>query len=358
MLILKRTGLAVLGLLLILTVIVGILLLDRPSTPPIVNQSGESLENSIAQIEFVDIGGIPQWLLIRSHDIDNPPLLVLHGGPGFPEPGLFRAFNGELEEHFTVVHWHQRGAGWTRTGDETANDYKIDTHLEDVNQIVRHVYERFGDQKVYILGHSWGSVLGINHIRNHPELVAAYIGVGQVTNSTESEQQGCDYIQEQAQIDGNAQALAEFDSFCPISTPESGMKQRTYLSQYKGTMQELTNSQLFWQMFKTEEVTLMSFINLAKGARESVGNMWDELMGVNFFEESTTFDVPIFFALGRMDHQTSATLAADYFDKISAPCKKIKWFENSAHSPMWEEPVNFNKFMITEVLPLQECQPN
>jgi proline iminopeptidase len=359
MLILKRTGLAVLGLLLVLTVFVGILLLDKPSTSPIVNQSGEPLENSIAQIEFVDIGGIPQWLLIRSHNIDNPPLLVVHGGPGSPEAELFRAFNGELEEHFTVVHWHQRGAGWTRTGDETANDYKIDTHLEDVDEIVRHVYERFGEQKVYILGHSWGSVLGIHHIRNHPELVAAYIGVGQVTNMTESEQQGCDYIQEQAQIDGDAQVLAEIDSFChPPFTPEYAMTQRPYLSQYKGDMQELTLPQLGWQMFRTEEATLMSVINLAMGSLESLENMWDELMGANFFEEPTTFDVPIFFGLGRTDYQVSATLAADYFDKISAPCKKIQWFENSGHSPMWEEPEDFNKFMITEVLNLKGCQSN
>jgi len=359
MLLLKRTGLVLLGLLLILTVIVGILLLDKPSTPPIVNQSGEALENSIAQIEFIDIGGIPQWLLIRSHNIDNPPLLVVHGGPGSPEAELFRAFNSELEKHFTVVHWHQRGAGWTRTGNETVNDYKIDTHLEDVDEIVRHIYERFGEQKVFILGHSWGSVLGIRHIRNHPDLVAAYIGVGQVTDLTESEQRGCDYIQAQAESAGDAQVLAEVASFChPPFTPEYAMTQRPYLSRYKGDMQELTLPLLGWQMFSTEEATLMSVINLARGSIEGVENMWDELMAINFFEEPTTFDVPIFFVLGRTDYQVSATLAADYFGRISAPCKQLQWFENSGHCPMWEEPEDFNEFMITEVLNLKGCQSN
>ena len=94
------------------------------------------------------------------------------------------------------------------------------------------------------------------------------------------------------------------------------------------------------------------------GVTESVENMWDELIAVNFFEDPTAFDVPIFFGLGRTDYQVSATLAADYFNKIIAPCKKLQWFENSGHSPMYEEPEDFNKFMITEVLNLKGCQSN
>ena len=215
----------------------------------------------------------------------------------------------------------------------------------------------FGDQKVYILGHPWGSVLGIRYIRDHPALVAAYIGVGQVSDMAESEQRSCDYIQEQAENAGDAQARAKIVSFChPPFTPEYVMTQHSFLSQYKSDMQELTLPLLGWQMFTTEEATLMSVTNLARGSLESLDNMWDDLIGIKFFEEPTTFDVPLYFALGRTDYQVSATLAKDYFDKVSAPCKKLKWFENSGHSPMWEEPGDFNKLMITEVLALKGCQ--
>lgn len=359
MLILKRIGLTVLGLVVLLLLTIGLLFLDRPSTPPILNQNGESQPNAIAQMEYVEIGGIPQWLLIRSHNLDNPPLLVVHGGPGSPEAELFRAFNGDLERHFTVVHWHQRGAGRTRTGSESASDYRIDTFLSDVDEVVRHVYERFGQQKLFFLGHSWGSVLGVRYVREHPERIAAYIGVGQVTDMVASEQLGCDYIREQAELSGDLQAVEDVDSFChPPFTPDYVIRQRQLLSRYKGDMQELTIPKLGMEMFLTDEATLSSMIDFALGGLEALDNMWDELMEINFFEEPKTFDVPVFLALGRNDYQVSAKLATQYFEQITAPCKNLKWFEESGHSPMWEEAESFNAFLVSEVLTLAACESN
>lgn len=356
MLIVKRIGWSLLVLLVYLIALIVLLLLEKPATPAIVDANGDPLPNSMAQMEFVEIGGIPQWFLIRSHNLDNPPLLVVHGGPGSPEAELFRAFNGELEKHFTVVHWHQRGAGWTRTGDETANDYKIDTFLNDVDEVVRHVYDRFDNQKVFFLGHSWGSVLGIRYVREHPQRIAAYIGVGQVTDMVASEQRGCDYILASAEQAGHSDVVEEVTTFChPPFTPDYVIRQRQFLSQYKGDMQESTMAQIGFEMFKTDEGTLSSMIDLALGSLDSLEYMWDELMAVNFFEEPTNFEVPMFFALGRTDYQVSATLAEEYFDLLSAPCKRLEWFEESGHSPMWEEPSLFHKFMISDVLPLSDC---
>jgi len=354
---LKRILMVLFGIVILLGVFIGVLLLEEPSTPAFVDAEGNPIEGSIAKIEWVEIGGIPQWVLIRSRNMKNPPLIIMHGGPGSPEAEIFRAFNGDLEDHFTVIHWHQRASGWTISGNETDRDYELDVRVNDVDDLVRHVYERFGDQKVYLLGHSWGSFLGIRYIRDHPERVAAYVGVGQISDMVKSEQLGCDYIREKATEAGDAEVLEELDTFCrPPFTAEYVIEQRGYLSRYKGDMQaDLTIAQLALAALQTEEGTLRSVIRLVQGSLTSVDRMWDDIMQVNFFNEPKEFEVPVYFALGRTDFQVSASLAAQYFDEISAPCKTLTWFEKSGHSPMFEEVDAFHTFMVETVLPFQGC---
>jgi pimeloyl-ACP methyl ester carboxylesterase len=332
---------------------ISILMFEEASTPDFVDENGRRPKNSIAEMRWVNIGGIDQFLLVRTRDKSNPPMIVIHGGPGSPEGEVFRAYNSALEDHFSVVHWHQRGAGWTFTGSERAEDLAVDKFVSDLGELVDYTFNEFGEQKIFLLGHSWGSFLGIRYVRDHPEKIAAYIGVGQVTDMVESEQRGCDYILEQAQAANDLDDIEEISSFCrPPFTKDYVLKQRAYLTKYGGDMLgDLTMLGMVQEAWTQPEVTLPFLVRLMRGSLRSLDFMWDDLMTVNFFDEPKSFEAPIHFVLGRGDYQVSATLAAEYFEQIDAPCKSLKWFEASGHNPMFEEPQAFNDYLINEIRP-------
>ena len=132
----------------------------------------------IQSLERVELGGIDQWIKIRGHDRSNPILLFLHGGPGITELPVSHLFDTELEKHFTVVHWDQRASGKTRGEGFDEADLTIPTYLYDTLELVNYLTARFDKEKIYLVGHSWGSMLGTLMVRDHPELFHAYVGMG------------------------------------------------------------------------------------------------------------------------------------------------------------------------------------
>ena len=136
----------------------------------------------VESLERVTLGGIPQWILVRGWDRHNPILLFLHGGPGFPETAVARLFSARLEKHFTVVHWDQRGAGKSYQFGEDRSSWTIQDYDDDTRALIELLLRRFGKERLFLVGHSWGTVLGMRTARDHPELLHAFVGIGQVVN--------------------------------------------------------------------------------------------------------------------------------------------------------------------------------
>ena len=157
-----------LGTMLLLVAII-LLFLSRSFTPKIRGA------DSIASLEKIRLGGIEQIVLIRSKDVSNPILLFLHGGPGSPLMPFAHVSDRELEKEFIVVHWDQRGAGKSYSKNTNPANLTIEHYLSDTHELIRYLCERFGKEKVFLLGHSWGSYLGIMTTHRHPELLHAYI---------------------------------------------------------------------------------------------------------------------------------------------------------------------------------------
>lgn len=340
-----------------LTIALTIGFMEDVSTPPFLDEDGNRVPGSLATMEWQDIGGIPQWTLLRARDISQPILIVLHGGPGAIEAEAYRAYNAELEDHFLVVHWHQRGAGWTLDRDSDGSDINSERIYQDLEELVELMKTRFGRDKVFLAGHSWGSIIGLRYTYEHPENVAAYVGIGQVQNLKESEKLGCGFILEKAQAEQDADAVAEINKACAFVSDdtkpydmEQMFVQRGYLNQYGGAFHGPMGmtDMLYDVLTKTDEGTLSVLLRMAEGSLDSADRMWPELMAFDA-AQWTEFKAPIFFALGRHDFQVNASLAADYFETLNAPCKHLEWFENSAHSPLFEEAETFNHFMINTV---------
>ena len=159
-----------------------------PGTPsPIVDPQGKVLPNSISLIEKIPVGGMDQYLVIRGEDADKPVLLMLHGGPGTPEFPLMRDPNLVLEKEFVVVHWEQRGAGKSFSPDIPVESMTTNQLIADAAEVSNYLRKRFKQEKIYLMGHSWGSFLGILTAQRYPKLFHAYVGIGQVASQYQAE---------------------------------------------------------------------------------------------------------------------------------------------------------------------------
>lgn len=147
-----------------------------------IDEEGNILENSIAERCFAEINGAKLGMIIKGQDTSNPILLFVHGGPGMPEYFLTKDYPTGLEEYFTVAWWDQRGAGLSYSSDINKEDMTIEQFVEDTIAVTNFLREKFGQEKIYLMGHSWGSFIAIEAAQKAPELYEAYIGVGQITN--------------------------------------------------------------------------------------------------------------------------------------------------------------------------------
>lgn len=304
-------------------------------------------------MEQIKIGGILQSVWFRGEDRNNPALLLLHGGPGASESALFRHYNAELEKHFLVVYWEQRGTGRSYHSDIPPVSMTIEQMLRDLDQVVHLVRQRFHKEKVVLLGHSWGTVLGAIYSYRHPEKVSAYAGVAQVVNVAEGARLSCEFAISEARRHSADRALRELESICP--TPRSVDDRLTlgdWVEQFGGVFHgDLSTGKLIWAALCTDEANLVDLIKFGQGNRFSLVHLENENSRVNLPEQFHSYGGPVFFLLGRYDRQVPAELAEKYFHTLSAPHKELIWFEQSAHNPPFEEPEKFDRVLIDRVLP-------
>lgn len=183
---------------------------DRPHTPQFRTKDGQVIEGSIVSLEQVNIGGGEQTILVRGKSASSPVLLFLHGGPGMPAMYLANAFQRPLEEHFVVVYWDQRGAGKSFSEDIPIEIMNVEQFVSDTVELTQMLKERFGQEKIYLVGHSWGSYPRMLVVARQPEIFHTYIGIGQVASEKSQVIQIQDeYIQQQVQASGNPEAMTD-----------------------------------------------------------------------------------------------------------------------------------------------------
>jgi pimeloyl-ACP methyl ester carboxylesterase len=303
--------------------------------------------NGVERLEAVRIGGIDQWLNIRGQDRRNPVLLMIHGGPGFVAMPLSWYFQRGWEEYFTVVQWDQRGAGKTYTSNDPAKvgpTLTAERMYADADEVIAWLRKEFGKDKIFVLGHSWGSAIGLTVAQRHPEWLHAYIGMGQMTNSPESERRGWQFALARAKADHNEKAVRELQSLAPYAVDGKPMAlrdlflQRKWLDYYGGAVLGRRN-------FDAESgaVRLSPEYTDADVKSFGAGNEFSEkylLAGaiMTDFSQVRALGCPLILFSGRKDYNVSSAVGAEWFEHVQAPAKRLVWFENSAHEIMDEEP--------------------
>jgi len=329
-------------------------------TPAIVDANGDVVCGSVAEMIPVTLGGFEQWLVIRGVDRTNPVLLFIHGGPGTAETPLFLSLSKELQNDFVVVTWDQRGTGKSFSQDISPETMTTEQFITDAHELVGYLKDRFGAEKIYIVGHSWGTVLGMYLIDRYPEDFYAYVGIGQVVNMHENERISYEYVCSRAIELGNEKAIRELKEVGP---PVDGMYgddpsdlgglmiQRKWLTKLGGGLYGKTSYLPYYATYiLSPEYSIFDSLNVLKGKKISLEQMLTQLLEVDIFSEIPNVDVPVYFFSGRHDYNTPFELVEKYYEAIEAPKKELVWFEESAHSPNIEEPGRFNRLMVEKVL--------
>lgn len=294
--------------------------------------------------EYVNINGIEQYLLHCSSDPALPVLLFLHGGPGMAESTFAYAFQKGLFPLFTIVHWDQRGTGKTLTKNKNSSYPTVDELLEDLLEIVRYLKKKYGKEKIVILGHSWGSMLGTLFVQKHPEEVLYYIGAGQFVDVVENEKTGYEKLRELIIAAGNKKDLKRLERIgvYPESNYEKPMIKkiqsiRILQGKYKVGM---NFGPILEVLFKSPIFKLSDLSSLFKGMSNNKA-LWNFMFSSNLYSESRIYQVPVFYILGADDYQAPHTIAERYFNTIEAPIKKLFTIKDAAHFMMLDQPEEF-----------------
>lgn len=327
-------------------------------TAPIVDSRGRRLPGSIASLERIVLGGVAQSVLIRGHSVANPVLLYLHGGPGTSELGMLRTYNmPALERRFTVVVWEQRGAAKSFAAIAPRSGMTIEQLVADAHELVEVLCRRFAKEKVFLVGHSWGSALGVLAVAQRPGRFHAYVGVGQVVDMLEGERLSYAWTVEQARKAGDTPSLEKLERIGapPYAEPLRAkvVTQRAILAKYGGEVFGNPRGGVFIvlaSLLGTREYGWLDRVNFFRGVFASMDLLWPQIMTINLFEQAPELEVPVYLLEGRHDMEAPSVLAERYFEALVAPRKRLIWFERSAHFVNTEEADAFNRFFVDELL--------
>lgn len=317
------------------------------TTPPILDAQGNRLPNSIAAIERINLGGDDQWITIRGKDQSNPILLFLAGGPGGSELAWTRQYLSALEDHFVVVNWDQPGAG------KSYNAVDISTltperFISDAHELTEILRERFSQDKIYVLGESWGTILGTWLVQRYPELFHAYISSAQMVYTTRNDEMGYEFALDYAAQEGNSALVEQLQrtGAPPYAGAGNFWTYAAYLNvlnsyMYRHASGEGGGDNRLFDIIFAPEYGLVDKVNWVRGLDHVFSELYPKLGEIDMISNVPRLDVPVYFIVGRWDVNAMASLVEQYYAVLEAPHKDLIWFENSGHTPLYEEPNRF-----------------
>ncbi len=289
-------------------------------------------QTPIDREEEITIGGIKQYVTITGTDRSQPLLLFLHGGPGGSVMNYADKFTDKLRQHFIVIQWDQRETGRTRELNPSPIPLSLSLFQNDTRELVDTLLRRFGREKLYLAGHSWGTALGFDFARKYPGRLYAYIAIGPMINQLESERVSLAMMKEIARKTGNHQEMEELEKVnIPFQNADQLYFHRKWLLDLARSRKKLSESY----------VKDWSAIWLP---------VFNEASKENLMQTLPEIGCPVYFFAGRTDYQTNSTITETYYNLVKAPKKALCWFD-CAHSIPSSQPQRMQQVIIEKVLP-------
>lgn len=325
------------------------------STPPIVDSNGQQIPNAIASLEKVTINDSDQWITIRGQNKENPVLLFLSGGPGGSQLVTERRALGKLEESFIVVNWDQPGAGKSYNAvDQKA--LTVDRYVNDGLALAAYLRDRFQKEKIFLLGESWGSALGVWMIQKEPDLFYAFGGTGQMVAFLENDLKCYQFAIDQARERGDTKKIQALEKQGPPPYYGKGtaLKESAFLLEtfrYMNADPDISDDGFnTLQDLAGHEYGLLDKVNWFRGLLYTLDIVYPQLWEVDFRIQAPALEIPVFFLIGRHDVNAPPDLTEAYYQILKAPKKELIWFERSGHNPWVTEADLFSEVLVDRFL--------
>jgi pimeloyl-ACP methyl ester carboxylesterase len=339
----------------------GLWILSPGKPEPFLDVNRQPLRGSISEKIFVTIGGIRQGMFIRGKSRQNPVLLYVHGGPAFPNYFLFDRYKPGLEEEFTVCFWEQRGGGLSYSREVMPESMTLEQLTSDAIEVTNYLRKRFKQEKIYLMAHSGGTSFTIQAAAQAPELYHAYIAMSQITRQSESEKIAYKWMLNHYLLTKDRKAVHELKKF-PVEKSDTCIG-----SFYKSMIRDRSMHELgIGTMRSMRSVLTGVFIPVWTCSAYTIGEKWklweskftflkktklyDQLLALDIPSIVTRLEIPVYFMSGRYDFTVNHDLSKDYFEQLQAPLKRFYTFEESAHSPLFEEPDKAMEIIVNEIL--------
>jgi pimeloyl-ACP methyl ester carboxylesterase len=353
--------LLVLSILVLFVILATVLLYVSPGIPEALkDEHGNTIHGNISEKVFVPIGGIRQGMFIRSKNINHPVLLYVHGGPGFPNYFLIERYNPGLEDYFTVCYWEQRGGGLSYNAEVTTGSMTLEQLATDAVEVTNYLRERFNKEKIYILAHSGGTPIALAALSIAPGNFHAYIAMAQITTQDTSEKIAWEYILKNYMEKNDQRSVNEMKKF-KVETDSgillfhnSVIRDNAMHEMGIGTMRNMKSvfRDVFIPVWTCRAYTVSEKLKIWKSKLLFLPktNLKREILTTDFSALFPRIDVPVYFMSGKYDLTVNVELSREYYKCLYAPLKGFYTFENSAHSPLFEEPERFRKILEQDVL--------
>jgi pimeloyl-ACP methyl ester carboxylesterase len=308
----------------------------------------------------VSLGGVKQWVYVRSQNKENPIMLIVHGGPASPLSPVMWLYQKPMEEYFTIVNYDQRASGKTYVSNDTTQLSKtihIDQYADDAIELADYIRQKYKQPKVILVGHSWGTIVSMKAVLKRPDLFYAYVGMGQVINTRDNEEVSFRFAVAQATKLKNEQALKELNSIAPYPGKQPITRERIIIARkwpqyYGGLSAYRTNSDYFFEApILSPEYTREDVKGINQGSLFTLEKVLPEFLAVDF-KSVRKFPIPVFMFMGRHDYTTPSKPTEAWLNAVKAPKKKGVWFENSAHLIPMEEPGKMLLSLVMLVRPI------
>jgi len=338
-----------------------IALLLPASTPPILDADGQPAPGSVAELTTVNVDGAELALMIRGRSADNPVALYLSGGPGQSDLPYVRTLFEDLTQDFVVVGLDQRGTGKSYAALDPTSALTLDQAVSDVIAVTEYLRRRFDEPKIYLLGESWGSTLGVLAVQRRPDLYHAWIGSGQMVSQRETdrrlyadvlalaERTGDTALAERMRAHGeppyrdlpyaNVVVMGYYDALSTPYTPP-----QSYIA--RGSAANLGP----WGIFGSE-YDLVEKVNVLRGLLDMFTVLYPQLQGIDFRRDVLRLDVPVYMLDSAAELTARRDLALQWYDALEAPRKQMFTFENAGHSVAFEQFEALHQIMREIVAP-------
>ncbi len=341
----------------VVSALVAASLLLPPSSPPLRDADGTRVPGGVTELVSVDLGGHEQWIEVRGARVDLPVLLYLSGGPGQSDLAYSRVLLEPLTRDFLVVGWDQRGAGKSYP-DLDAATLTPQRAVADTIELARWLTERYGQEKVYLLGESWGSLLGVMAVKEAPELFHAYVGSGQMVDPLETDEGIYRDLVIAAMGAGNGDLVARLATMGPPPYP-SVFDYATIMAHYPLLEGGYTPPAAYRQRGEASgvgpygilgaEYGPLERVNVVRGLLDMFSVMYPQLQEVDLRADAARLEVPVYILAGQHELAARTRPAQEWFDALEAPDKRWYTLADAGHSVAFEQADELHRILVEDI---------